>query len=108
MTSGKASKSSTVRRALKPVIDPELGISVVDLGLIRGIDVYGDDDQVLIYLTLTSPMCPMGPQIIASVKAAVDELPWTGVVDVQLVWQPPWDPRVDANEEVKAELGLWI
>jgi metal-sulfur cluster biosynthetic enzyme len=108
MTFAKSEKINAVRAALLPVIDPELGISVVDLGLVRGIDVHGDDDDVQVYLTLTSPMCPMGPQIIASVKNAAEEIPWTGVVDVQLVWKPVWDPKVDANEEVRAELGLWL
>jgi metal-sulfur cluster biosynthetic enzyme len=97
-----------VRRALQPVIDPELGVSIVDLGLIRGIDVHGDDDQVLVHLTLTSPMCPMGPQIMASVENAVSAIPWQGGVDIQLVWQPPWDPHIDATDEVKADLGIWL
>ena len=108
MNQGKTAKTDSVRQSLQPVIDPELGISVVDLGLVRGIDVHGDDDQVRVYLTLTSPMCPMGPEIIAAVESAVSRLPWTGQVEIQLVWQPLWDPRVDATEEVRADLGIWI
>ncbi len=108
MNQGKTAKTDSVRQALQPVIDPELGISIVDLGLIRGVDVHGDEDQVRVYLTLTSPMCPMGPEIIASVESAVTQLPWTGDVEVQLVWQPPWDPSVDASEDARVELGIWL
>ncbi len=108
MNTHRSEQILAVRDALKPVIDPELGVSIVDLGLVRGIDVHGDDDQILVYLTLTSPMCPMGPQIIASVRDAVSALPWQGGVDVDLVWHPPWDPHVDASEDVKAELGIWL
>ena len=107
MTYGKTEKIDAVRDALRAVIDPELGISIVDLGLVRGIDVHGDDTSVLVYLTLTSPMCPMGPQIIAEVESAA-QLPWAGAAEVQLVWHPPWDPAIDATEDVRAELGLWL
>lgn len=108
MNQGKTAKTDSVRQALRSVIDPELGISIVDLGLVRGIDVHGDDRQVRIYLTLTSPMCPMGPEIIASVESAVIRLPWARQVEIQLVWQPPWDPRVDASEDARVDLGIWI
>jgi len=108
MTFARSEKIDAARAALIPVIDPELGISIVDLGLVRGVDVHGDDDNIHIYLTLTSPMCPMAPQIIAAVTHAAGQLPWAGAVDVQLVWQPPWDPKVDANEVVRAELGIWL
>jgi len=93
--------------ALRPVVDPELVISVVDLGLIRGITVDAADGTVQIELTLTSPMCPLGPQIIAAVRAAAESLPDVSAADVQLVWSPLWDPRVDATEDGKAELGIW-
>ena len=108
MTFARSEKIDAVRAALGPVVDPELGISIIDLGLVRGVDVHGDADQVLVYLTLTSPMCPMGPQIIQSVRDAAEQLPWAGAVEIQLVWRPLWDPKVDASEEVRAELGLWL
>lgn len=108
MTFGKAEKIDAVREALQPVLDPEMGVSIVDLGLVRGVDVHGDDSQVLIYLTLTSPMCPMGPQIIAAAQSAAAHLPWAGAVEVQLVWQPAWNPSVDPTEDVRAELGMWL
>ena len=52
-------------------------------------------------------MCPLGPQIIAAVRAAAESLPDVSAADVQLVWSPLWDPRVDATEDGKAELGIW-
>jgi len=97
-----------VREALGFVEDPELGYSIVDLGLVRGVDVYDEGRKVLVHLTLTSPMCPMGPEIIAATKRAAGELHGVQDVDVQLVWQPRWDPKIDASEEIKAELGMWL
>jgi metal-sulfur cluster biosynthetic enzyme len=91
---------------LRPVIDPELNISIVDLGLIRGISVQ-DEGQVDIDLTLTSPMCPLGPEIMAATKSAAEKVPGVSGAEVQLVWSPMWDPRVDASEDAKAELGIW-
>ena len=87
--------------------DPEIGISIVDLGLLRGVEVEDDSGRVIVSLTLTSPMCPLGPQIIAAVKRTVEALPGVTVAIVNLVWSPPWDPRVDATDDVKAELGIW-
>lgn len=93
--------------ALRPIEDPEIGISIVDLGLLRGIEVEDETGAVLVSLTLTSPMCPLGPQILAAVKAAAAAVPGVGAANVQLVWSPPWDPRSDATDDVKAELGFW-
>ncbi len=93
--------------ALRPVIDPELNISIVDLGLVRGISVEGDTGRVVIDLTLTSPMCPLGPEIMAAAKHAAEKVDGIASATVQLVWSPPWDPRVDASDDAKAELGIW-
>ncbi|MFO7654173.1 MAG: metal-sulfur cluster assembly factor [Candidatus Krumholzibacteriia bacterium] len=93
--------------ALRPVKDPELDISIVDLGLIRGIAVEDDTGQVRIDLTLTSPMCPLGPEIMAAAKGAAEKVEGVNGAEVQLVWSPPWDPRVDCSEDARAELGIW-
>ena len=93
--------------ALRPVEDPELHISIVDLGLLRGVEVEDESGKVLVTLTLTSPMCPLGPQIMAAAKAAAAAVPGVSQAAVQLVWSPPWDPRVDASDDAKAELGIW-
>jgi metal-sulfur cluster biosynthetic enzyme len=92
--------------AVRPVKDPELNLSIVDLGLLREVEV-DDENQVTLSLTLTSPMCPMGPQIMSAARDAVLRMPGVKFCGVDLVWSPPWDPRVDASEDARAELGIW-
>jgi metal-sulfur cluster biosynthetic enzyme len=99
--------SEAVRQHLHAVEDPELGLSIVDLGLVRGVDLDRPARSVYVRLTLTSPFCPMGPELLAAVKGRVLELPGVQRVDVELVWSPPWYPRTDASDEVKAMLGIW-
>ena len=98
---------ATLIEALRPVIDPELNLSIVDLGLLRGVEVEPDDGNVQIDLTLTSPMCPMAPEIVAATRNAALAVPGVRSCFVDLVWSPPWDPRTDATDDVKAELGIW-
>jgi len=102
-----APSPNVVLDAIRPVIDPELNLSLVELGLIRGISVKDETGAVEVDLTLTSPMCPMGPEIIASVRDAVNGVDGVTSCMVELVWSPPWDPRSDATEECRAELGIW-
>jgi metal-sulfur cluster biosynthetic enzyme len=96
-----------VTEALRQVIDPELNLNIVDLGLVRRVDFEEETGSVTVGLTLTSPMCPMGPEIMNAVRRKA--LAVTGVQEVQvdMVWSPPWDPRRDAAEDVRAELGIW-
>lgn len=96
-----------VRQALQPVKDPEIGFSIVELGLIRGIEVDDDSGVVTLRMTMTSPMCPLAPEIIEAARFAVSRLEGVKRADVELVWSPPWDPRVDASDDVKAALGIW-
>lgn len=86
--------------ALKTVEDPELFLDIWFLGLIYNIDI--EQSRVKIQMTLTSPMCPVGPQLIQQVKEKVGALAGVSEVDVELVFSPPWEP----NDEVKAMLGL--
>jgi metal-sulfur cluster biosynthetic enzyme len=102
-----AASPNAVLESLRPVIDPELDLSIVDLGLVRGISVEDDTGKVHVELTLTSPMCPLGPEIMAATKKAAAGVEGVTDVEVELVWTPLWDPRVDASEEAKAELGIW-
>jgi metal-sulfur cluster biosynthetic enzyme len=102
-----APSPNVVLDAIRPVIDPELNLSIVDLGLVRGIKVEEDTGDVEVDLTLTSPMCPMAPQIIDATRNAVLGVDGANNCMVELVWSPPWDPRIDASEECKAELGIW-
>jgi metal-sulfur cluster biosynthetic enzyme len=95
-----------VRDAVRHVVDPEIAISVVDLGLVRKVDV-AEDGAVTVTMTLTSPFCPEGPMIVAEVEAAARRVPGVTGARVELQWTPPWDPRKDADDEVKAMLGIW-
>jgi metal-sulfur cluster biosynthetic enzyme len=80
-----------VREALRQVEDPEAGMNIVDLGLVYGIEVA--DAAVHIDLTMTTAACPMADMIIDQARAAVAAiLPPDTVIDVQLVWDPPWTP----------------
>jgi metal-sulfur cluster biosynthetic enzyme len=96
-----------VMDALRPIVDPEIMISIVDLGLIYGVEIDKAGKRVKVRMTLTSPMCPLGPQLMAAVKGAVELLPGVETCDVELVWSPPWDPRVHASEEARAKMGIW-
>jgi metal-sulfur cluster biosynthetic enzyme len=107
MTDPIACTPEAVLEGLRPVIDPELNISIVDLGLVRGIRVEEDTAQVEIDLTLTSPMCPLGPEIMAATKGAAERVEGVKAAAINLVWAPPWDPRIDASDDAKAELGIW-
>ena len=93
-----------VRQALKNVVDPEIGINVEDLGLVYDVEV--DGSTVYIDMTLTSPGCPVGPQIIQGTQREVGALEGVEEVDVQLVWSPLWSPDM-MSEQAKDELGYY-
>jgi metal-sulfur cluster biosynthetic enzyme len=94
-----------MRTKLAEVMDPEINMSIVELGLVYGIEY--DDGIVSITMTLTSPGCPLGPVIRGEAYAKMREIPGVKDVDVQIVWNPPWDPRTMASEDVKMALGIW-
>ena len=94
-----------VRAALKRVVDPELNMNVVDLGLIYSIEV--EEGRIKVTYTLTSPGCPLGPVIKGQMHSALGQLPWVKEIEPELVWAPPWDPHTMASEEAKTELGIW-
>jgi metal-sulfur cluster biosynthetic enzyme len=96
-----------VLTALKPIQDPEIYLSIVDLGLIYGVTVSEDGAKVNVRMTLTGPGCPVGPQILAAVHNTVSRMPGVKEPDVQLVWDPPWNPVVHASDEAKDALGIW-
>jgi metal-sulfur cluster biosynthetic enzyme len=98
-----------VREELKKVIDPELFINIVDLGLVYVIDLQPGEDgktAVKIEMTMTSPMCPAGPQLVAGCKGVVGQLDDVGDVDVKVVMSPPWTPE-RMTEEARDELGIF-
>lgn len=95
----------TVREKLRDVIDPELGMNVVDLGLIYKVKIEGT--AVRITYTLTSPACPLGPAIAAAIQRSASELPGVESVELDLTFSPPWDPQTMASEEARMEMGIW-
>jgi metal-sulfur cluster biosynthetic enzyme len=98
-----------VREALKQVIDPELFVNVVDLGLIYDVKIAEADEgksNVDVEMTMTSPACPAGPQLLAQSKMAVGALEGVGAVDVRLVMDPPWTPD-RMTEDGRDQLGIF-
>ena len=92
-----------VEQALGSVIDPELGINVVDLGLVYGVDIQGD--AIRVRLSMTSPTCPMGEHLRDQATRAVRErVPGAGKVDVDLVREPAWHPGM-MSETARRMLG---
>lgn len=91
--------------ALRAVEDPELRLSIVDLGLVYDIDVT-DKGDVTVTMTLTTPGCPLNQYLPAQVDSALSKIDGVRHVDVNLVWDPPWTPE-RMSEEAKAALG-WL
>jgi metal-sulfur cluster biosynthetic enzyme len=92
-----------VRVALRKVKDPELDLSIIDLGLVYEIAVH--EGEVHIQMSLTSPGCPSGPEIMLGAQEAIEALDGVTKADVELVWSPYWTPdRIDPK--VRAYLGL--
>jgi metal-sulfur cluster biosynthetic enzyme len=86
-----------IREAMFQVEDPELGINVVDLGLLYGVR-QDDDGNVVLDMTLTSMGCPLTEQILGDAQAAVGPLEGVRSVDVNWVWDPPWSPEMMTDE----------
>jgi metal-sulfur cluster biosynthetic enzyme len=103
-----APSEDQIRETLKQVIDPELFINIVDLGLIYGVEVEDSEDKynVKIDMTMTSPACPAGPQLIQQSKSAVGALPDVANVEVKLVMVPPWTPD-RMTEDARDQLGIF-
>jgi metal-sulfur cluster biosynthetic enzyme len=95
--------------ALRQVNDPELFINIVDLGLVYEVQVTPQDGKsnILIKMTMTSPACPVGPELIAEVKDVLENLgEEVGTVTVEIVMSPPWTPE-RMTEEARDELGMY-
>ncbi len=97
-----------ILEALKPIEDPELHLGIVELGLIyeARITPQPEGDEVNVLMTFTSPMCPYGPQLKASVERTVATVPGVKQAKVSIVFTPPWDPRTMASEECQIALGI--
>ena len=103
MSEETSTQAEQVREQLKNVIDPELGLNIVDLGLIYDVEV--EDGQAMITMTLTSPGCPAGGMLMAGAQEAARGAEGVDDADVKLVWKPFWTPdRIDPD--VRAALGF--
>jgi metal-sulfur cluster biosynthetic enzyme len=99
-----------VRAALKNVVDPEIGLDIVNLGLVYRVDILNEGRTVDIDMTLTTPACPAGPQIIdqarREVQALGDVYKELEDVKINLVWTPFWNPSL-MSEDAREELGFY-
>ena len=89
--------------ALKDIYDPEIPVNIYDLGLIYGVDIH--EGHVAVTMTLTTPHCPVAESMPGEVELRVGAVPGVGDADVNLVWDPPWDPQ-KMSDEAKLELGM--
>lgn len=90
--------------ALKDIFDPEIPVNIYDLGLIYGVDV-ADDGGVAVTMTLTTPHCPVAESMPGEVELRVGAVPSVRDCEVNLVWDPPWDPA-KMSDEARLELGM--
>lgn len=95
-----------ITNVLMAVEDPELHINIVDLGLIYKVDRDTSENRIGVDMTLTSPACPYGPQLLGQTHAILMRLPNVKSVKVNTVWSPRWDPRVHSSEVAQMLLGL--
>jgi FeS assembly SUF system protein len=90
--------------ALKDIYDPEIPVNIYDLGLIYNVEVT-DDGHAVVTMTLTTPHCPVAESMPMEVELRVGSVPGVGHAEVNLVWDPPWDPH-KMSDEAKLELGM--
>ena len=99
-----------VRESLKQVIDPELFVNIVDLGLIYVVEVSEENEEGLhdihVEMTMTSPMCPAGPQLVSGAKNAVGGLEEVANCEVKVVMEPAWTPE-KMTDEARDHLGIF-
>jgi len=95
--------AEVARKALRAVKDPELGLNIIDIGLVYDVEV-GETGAVHVRMTLTSPGCPAGAEIMDDVRQTLADLEGVSSVEVELVWEPYWTPdRMDPR--IRAFLG---
>jgi FeS assembly SUF system protein len=93
-----------VIEAIKEIFDPEIPVNIYDLGLIYGVEVT-DEGHAAVTMTLTTPHCPVAESMPAEVELRVASVPGVAFADVNLVWDPPWDPQ-KMSDDAKLELGM--
>ena len=97
-------QKAEVFAALKQVYDPEIPADIVNLGLVY--EVLVDDDRVVVKMTTTAPGCPVGNYIVAQAKRAIERLEGVKEIDIELVYDPPWQESM-ITEEGRRMLG-WV
>jgi len=100
---GRASPEM-LRELLREVIDPEIGVNIVDLGLVYDARLSGDD-VAMVRMTLTTPGCPLGGYLDDEIRKTLWAAPGVHDVDVRIVWDPPWDPDEMMSDWAKEQLG---
>jgi FeS assembly SUF system protein len=95
---------AAVVEALKEIYDPEIPVNIYDLGLIYGVDVT-TEGHAAVTMTLTTPHCPVAESMPGEVELRVSAVPGIATADVNLVWDPPWDPQ-KMSDDAKLELGM--
>jgi metal-sulfur cluster biosynthetic enzyme len=100
-----------VREQLKQVIDPELFVNIVDLGLVYVVDLKPNPEDaektdVRVEMTMTSPMCPAGPQLVANSRQVVEAMEGVGTVEIKVVMDPPWT-QDRMSEDARDQLGIF-
>ena len=99
---GDAEEPELLRELLREVIDPELGVNIVDLGLVY--DIRLSDGVAAVRMTLTTPGCPLSAYMDDAVRSSLYGAPGVEDVDMQIVWDPPWSPDM-MSDAAKAQLG---
>ena len=102
-------EESEIMQSLRDVEDPEMKMSITELGLIYAVRVEEGDEGIHaeIDMTLTSPGCPVAPEIMAAVHRSALSTEGVDSVHVNLTFSPPWDPRVHASEDARFDLGVF-
>lgn len=100
-----------VREQLKQVIDPELFVNIVDLGLVYVVDVVPNEEtpektDVKVEMTMTSPMCPAGPQLVGNSRQVIEAMEGVGKVDIKVVMNPPWSQDM-LTDDARDQLGIF-
>ena len=98
-----------VMQALDEVEDPELNLSIVELGLVYDVRFEQKEDKLHaeVDMTLTSPGCPAAAEIMAAAHRAILTVDEIDSAHVNLVWSPRWDPKIHASEDAKMDMGVW-
>lgn len=94
-----------VRNNLRKVVDPEIGINIVDLGLIYNINV-NEENDVQVLMTLTAPNCPFGEMIMMESEFAVRSVKDANLIKINLTFDPPWNPDQHVSDEAKYQMGI--